>query len=757
MKPCFSDHLNKFISMPKEKLEKIYLRVIEWGTYLALFSPLIFVKDYFFPFVVPKTIFFRLVVDVIFIAYILLAVSNPRYRPKINLLTIAISLFLAFLVLTSLTGLNFERSFWSLFERMTGLLTFFHLFAFYIVLASVFRERKYWERILSVSILVCVLVSFYALFPKDSVATRGGGTLGNSSFFSTYLLFNIFFALILLAMKSGFWRILYGLSLILFLFLLFFNPGGFTKGAVFSFVIGIIILIFGSAMFYLFSLRERKFKIAAFLLVILLALGIFGFFQLDFVQEKTDELLQSNTIQARVIVWNIAFKAWQERFWLGWGWENFNTPFIKYYDPALPLTGDVWYDRVHNIVLDMGVSSGIIGLLSYLSIFGVAIFGLLRLLSKIIIQKNIIIPLTMIVLLIVYFLQNFWVFDMIASYIMFFLALAFISFLLSSSESERGKLPSSPLTPTREREEVKVKLLSFSSFVGALLIVLTIFTFFLGNIQPARASKFILKGIVLPLEQSLANFQKAFRTSPMVKFEAPEQLSMKISALAAQSGQNRELLNQGFLLAEEEFKNSLAKSPWDFRLHLFLGRHYNNFYYFSGSEEKLALAEELLRKALELGPNNQQVYYIFAQTRFLQGKDEEALEFLKKAKDLEPRFFGSRWHLIRGYRLAEKYELALSELKELENLGYDWKANPETLKEGIEILKETGESLEVLLLLYEKGIELNPQELYLWENLINAYINTGQREKAKTAAENLLKIKPEFAPQIEQLLKDLGF
>ena len=90
-------------------------------------------------------------------------------------------------------------------------------------------------------------------------------------------------------------------------------------------------------------------------------------------------------------------------------------------------------------------------------------------------------------------------------------------------------------------------------------------------------------------------------------------------------------------------------------------------------------------------------------------------------------------------------------------MGYDWKANPETLKEGIEILKEIGESLEVLIPLYKRGIELNPQDIYLWEDLVNAYINTGQREKAKEAVEKLLEIKPEFAPQVKQLLKELGY
>jgi O-antigen ligase len=517
---------------------------------------------------------------------------------------------------------------------------------------------------------------------------------------------------------------------------------GFTKGAVSAFVIVMFILIFSSLMFYLFSSGKKNFKKIAFLLATLLVLGTLGFFQLDFTQERIDKLWQSASVQSRLIIWHMGWQAWQERFWLGWGLENFNIPFTKYYNPELPLTGDVWYDRVHNIVLDTGVSSGIVGLLSYLSIFGVAIFGLLKLLPKVSDRKNIIIPLGMAALFVVYFLQNIWVFDMISSYMMFFLTLAFVGFLIS---------------PQDEEEESRQKVVPLPSFVGALLIILTIFTFFLGNIQSARASRFILKGIAYPLEQSIPAFQKAFQASPMAKFEAPEQFSTKISSLAVQADQNKELLSQGFKLAEEEFKNAILQNPLDFRLYLFLGRHYNNFYQFSGDEEKLVLAEEILKKALELSPTNQQVYFIFAQTRFLQGQQEKALELLQKAKDLEPRFAGSGWYLLRGYRMTGKYELALSELKELENLGFDWQGNAETLKEGIEILKETGEDINLLIPLYEKGIELDPQDLYLWEDLINAYINTGKREKAKEAAEKFLEIKPEFAPQVEQLLKELGY
>ncbi|MFH1714546.1 MAG: hypothetical protein ABH831_03070, partial [Candidatus Nealsonbacteria bacterium] len=66
------------VSARHSGLEKVYFTIIEWGVYVSLFTPFIFLRGYFFPFVTPKTIFFRIIVDIVFIAYILLAVSNPR-------------------------------------------------------------------------------------------------------------------------------------------------------------------------------------------------------------------------------------------------------------------------------------------------------------------------------------------------------------------------------------------------------------------------------------------------------------------------------------------------------------------------------------------------------------------------------------------------------------------------------------------------------------------------------------------------------
>lgn len=722
----------------KESLEKIYFKIIEWGVYLSLFTPLIFIRDYFFPFVVPKTIFFRIIVDIIFIAYVLLAISNPRYRPRFSALTISVTVFLAIIILTSFTGVDLQKSFWSVFERMTGILTFLHLYAFFIVLSSVFKEKKYWERILTASICVGMLICFYTLTATEN-ATRGGGTLGNTSFFSAYILFDIFFTLILLVTKSGLWRILYGIALLIFTFALFSNPEP-TQGAIAAFLGGLFILGFGYLLFHLFSSQNKNFKKMAFALIILLILGTLLVLQLDFFKTKISDILQSGSIQSRMIVWQIGWDGWKERLLLGWGQENFNIPFAKYFIPELPLTQDIWYDRVHNIILDTGVTSGILGLLSYLSIFVVSFVTLFKLFKKIIERRNVFFPLGMVALLAVYLAQNIWVFDMISSYVMFFLSLAFINFLTSSPKEKTVRRKSNPLC----------------SFVGALLIIATITVLYFGNVQVARASRAAVRGLYFPLEQSIASFEKAFKLSPISKFEIPEQISVRIIELASQTNQDKTLFNKGLALAEEKLKDNIEQNPFNFRYKLFLGRFYNNLYQITGDKEKLSLAEETMNQAEELSPRNEQVYWVLGQTYLFEGKYDEAIISLKKGVDLEPRLAQSHWYLSLAYRASGKYDLALQEVKEAEKLGYNWKGSINDLKNLADLYKLLGDNATFISIL-ETGTQLYSNDVQIWGNLADAYASSGEREKAKNAAEKILELRPDLKTEIEDFLKKLGY
>src|SRR3989344_1342551 len=89
------------------------------------------------------------------------------------------------------------------------------------------------------------------------------------------------------------------------------------------------------------------------------------------VQEK---YIESSTA-ARILVWQSALPAIQERPLLGWGVENFDQSYQGHFDNRLYLDkniGETWFDRAHNVIIDTFISIGAIGVL--ITLFVVAYF-----------------------------------------------------------------------------------------------------------------------------------------------------------------------------------------------------------------------------------------------------------------------------------------------------------------------------------------------------------------------------------------------
>ena len=717
-----------------KNFENLCLSIIRWGTYLILFTPLIIWRTSFFPFVTPKTIYFRILVEIIFAAYLFLAMSFSQYRPRINILAISIFLFIGVLVLTSYLGINFERSFWSTYERMTGLFTMFHLLAFFIILTSVFQKREDWEKILATSIIVGVLLSLYVLLTSQQLSTRGGGTIGNTSFMATYLLFDIFFAIILFLVKRGDWRIFSGISLAILLPTLLTSS---ARGAIISFSGGLVLLFLGYLIFSEKKILKRTGIVLIFFLIIL---GIIlAIYQPLFVKNKIKAI--SRDMEPRFIVWKKAWKGFLERPIFGWGPENFNVVFLKFFNPCMFLGecgGEIWFDRVHNVILDTLITTGIVGILSYLLIFAIAIFCLLKACLKTK-GNDIFLPLGMAILLIVYFFQNLLVFDMISSYTVFFLSLGFISFLVKKKENLSQDSSEKQINP----------------FFGSLILIFTIFLLYFGNIHPALSAVNTVKMLIptTNLEDSIKFFKRAKNTF-MEKYEIREQFSQRVSQEGFSQKENQEVLKSAFSLAEEEMEKSVKKNPLDFRPHLFLGRLYFSDYYFSQNKEKLDLAEKILEKAIELSPTNQQGYWYLAEVKLAKGQVQETFDLLQKAIDLEPRLAKSHWYLAMVYKAIGLYEKALEKIKEAKGLGYNFEENLEDLKRVIEIYERLGDYSN-LVLLYQKALEFEPKNTNFWGNLAASYANLGDYEKAKEAAEKIIEIDPSLKEKVEEFLKNL--
>jgi tetratricopeptide (TPR) repeat protein len=229
---------------------------------------------------------------------------------------------------------------------------------------------------------------------------------------------------------------------------------------------------------------------------------------------------------------------------------------------------------------------------------------------------------------------------------------------------------------------------------------------------------------------------------------------MAKAAFQSVKEEDREVFGEALDLAEAEMVKSVEENPLDFRPHLFLGQLYTQSYRFSGDPEKAAEAENVLAKAIQLSPTNQQGYWNMAELKLAEGRIDETISYFKGAVDLDQAVGYSHWYLAMAYKIAGENQLAKEELILAEQSGYDWHKNIETLKETIRVYDGLGDDAS-LLPLYLEAIELSPHDATLWASLAAVYANLGQITKAKETAQKVIHIDPTFTSQVEKFLNEI--
>ncbi len=180
-------------------LTKNFLRgLIISGIFLVPFIPLIISTPLFFPFITGKNFTFRIIVEIIFAAWLLLSYYDASYRPKKNWIVIAVGSFLGIVAIADIFGVNPYRSFWSNYERMEGLVSLLHVVAYFFVVTAVVVTEKLWSKFFHVLFGVNFFLTLYSVMQVhgeltiNQGSTRADATLGNATYFAVFLLINIF-------------------------------------------------------------------------------------------------------------------------------------------------------------------------------------------------------------------------------------------------------------------------------------------------------------------------------------------------------------------------------------------------------------------------------------------------------------------------------------------------------------------------------------------------------------------------------------
>jgi len=460
--------------------KEILIKIIKAGIVLVFFTPLVLgpfglnMSEY------PKAIFFRSLIEILLAFYIFLLLTNKKYLPKLSPVFILVLIFDAGLIVSSLLGVNFYRSFFGDMQRGEGIILHLHLLAFFIILISMFKKREDWLLPLRATVVVSGLSSMAAILQQFKIfkfynveSVRLSGTLSNPDFFGSYLVLSIFLTIFLLACEKRKKLKALWISLIVLNFYTLIFSG--TRASWIGFALGVVVV-------YFLNYKNLNYKKRICSLLVVLFISITALFLPAVIQKLH---LENNSFSQRVLsiynldignrldIWKPAIMAFKDRPYLGWGYESFSFVSDKYFKSGHVI--GIYFDRPHNKIIEMLVYGGAMGIISYLLIF----FALFYLILKYAKSWD---GSLILAFFVSGFAQSFFSFDHIGTYILFFLAAGFVNnnFFKPSAET--------PESPDKKMSAVKIIL-----FVDAVMIIA--FVLYQINIWPTAATMYFVEYI----------------------------------------------------------------------------------------------------------------------------------------------------------------------------------------------------------------------------------------------------------------------
>ncbi len=720
--------------------DQLLLWVVRIGVFLIPFVPLVVSASMFFPFITGKGFAFRIITEIIFGCWLLLALREPLFRPKKSPLFWAVVTFIGIVFVADLFAINPFKAFWSNFERMEGFVILAHLLAYFLVVSSVLNAEKWWYRFFATSVGVSAFLGIYGILQLAGkiVINQGGvrldGTFGNAAYFAGYMLFHVFLTLFLIARHKTSIPVkwMYGGAIVLQIFTLIFTA---TRGSGLGLICGLFLI---SLLVAVLERQSKSLRTGAGVLMILLALLVGGMYTArtsDFIRKnQTLTRFASISVEAagpRLMVWGMAWQGFKENPLLGWGQEGFNNVFNKYYNPNM-WAQEQWFDRTHNIFFDWLISAGLPGLLAYLSLF----YGLIWLLWKgnptdggesfSLVEKSILTG-----LLGAYVIHNFFVFDNLVSYILFFSLIAFM-------HTRFGR----PFSFLEKRPVVKDE--DTTAIAGSVILIAVVFAIYALNVRPISVSRNLIEGLrpqAKGITENLAFYRKVIAKETLGTQEVAEQTMQStitvVSAPAVSEDIKKEFLNLAVLAMNRE----IARAPTDTRLYMFMGGFLNRL-------GKYAEALPYLEKAHQTSPAKQTTSFELASTYLSMGENTKALTLLKQAFESAPEFSSAR----RTYAVSAIYAGELTLVDTLLSSTTD--VSVRTDESIVKAYYDTKQYPKVIALL-KLRLETDPSNPQTHISLAATYFASGNRNEAIKALKKAIELKPDFKAQGEHYINEI--
>jgi O-antigen ligase/tetratricopeptide (TPR) repeat protein len=723
--------------------------IIIWLIFIAVCgTPLFYFAQGVYPYTLSKQVFFQGIIEVAFALWLVLALRERAYRPRWTPLAVTLAVFLGILLLTSFTGVDAARSLWSTYERGIGVVALLHFAALTLMCSTLSGEmpwRKFWYASLSVAGLTSALAWLQLSVPNlllvEDVGGRPGSTFGNPTFLAGYLLLNFFIGLYFLleyflaapdehgARQPSPWRRGGVYALLGLLALIGYGIFiGQTRGDLIALGVGLFLL----ALLFVFVpprlkgfLGKRAIYAAVTLCIVVLAAAFLltkenRFWQsVPGLNRLTTVSLSSPDLLPRTYAWGAAIEGIKERPLLGWGWDNFNIVYSKYYDPRALESGytETRFDKPHNFLLEYPIDGGIPLALAYVAVFVALLYEAVKT------KKHFWWQCTA-VIIVAYGVRNSVVFETIGPFVMLY---AFMGFM----DGQYRRSTDTPLVTTDPRQNHKRRAAPPSGVSVAIAAVAGLVLAYGLNIRVLQASYYQFEAFQGFGDKNPAAAIDYFHRA--IDVASPYSWNFKRDYAAAVI--DAYFYNQDTISAEEvktavhameEAKDEHSADAFN---HILLADLYNQAS--SADPSFIVKAEQEERIALAQSPQRQEAYFSLAKTKTLQKDIPAALDALRKALALDPKIPDA--HFYYGLILFESGDQAngLAEVQQSLSLGRVWKNYYEPLTVG-NYFADTGNAadLQMALHFYKVANSMEPGDTETEIKLGVAYFFTGDKSNA---------------------------
>ena len=441
-----------------DKLRLWLLWGVRTGLGLLLLTPLVVTTETVFPYVVGKAVYARSLIEIVFALWMVLALATPAYRPPRSRLLLLLGAGLLVALLAAAFGVSWQRSLWSNYERMGGVIDMAHWFALALVLAAVVRSPQQWRVLLNgnlaVALAVALLVVLSSLdihppFYGDLVERdypRRAASLGNATYQGAYIWINMMLALGFLAWSFGGgdgadrkrgtaaalrWgkRFFWAATVVLAFWS--FNMSG-SYGAFTGFLAAVAGVCLTYAVLGQAAEVRRLARIGTGALVgAIFALGALFLSVTDnaeiYYNALMERLLQMDledpSVRTRLVSWQTGLQAFAERPLLGWGPDNYGVAFGRHVGEA-GVSVDI-HDRAHSDLIERAATEGFLGLLAHVALWAATFFVIWRAARRLTGSASVL-PVFVGAVLIGEFVQGLSLIDSPANTLQYILLLAFL-------------------------------------------------------------------------------------------------------------------------------------------------------------------------------------------------------------------------------------------------------------------------------------------------------------------------------------------